>query len=224
MFDISKKEKIETYFMPSSARGRFILEGVLTLMFSLIGFISAITSAIGLSSSHIPQVFMASIFIVSGFIFLRHGLYYINKGLRVGQIKIEVSTDGIARLEKDEHHVFIRWEEVAHVKNRFLAQQIGVYSREPGRKIMVDYQFEGFERIKDRVFKEFANHLTLPPFPAAYGKLPALPSFGLMVFFVFIVGLLFWMEYSPMVGGIHKEALGYGAIILGVVYFLKFLG
>lgn len=100
-------------------------------------------------------------------------------------------------------------------------QQIGVYSRETGRQIMVDFQFEGFDLIRDRIFREFEDRMKLPSFPAAYGHLPARLNFWIMGFMLFLLGLLFWMEYSPLVGGIHKEALGYMAVMFGVLYLFN---
>lgn len=121
-------------------------------------------------------------------------LYWLPK---VSFSKIEISPDGIARSEKDGSRVFIKWAEVERLTLRQRMKQIGVYGQFDEKKIMVNFEFQRFDQIKDRICEEFEKRLGLPSLPVTYCRLPVLPN---IFFFLLVAVLTGAMLYSWYLG------------------------
>ena len=189
------------YSMTSDVAPTLLVCGIFFLIFSGFIFFELARVFLGMDPKIGNPLFAEWLFSIGGIATATFGILCLWQGPRVKAAKIEITSSGIARLEKDGSSVFIKWEDVARLTKRERAKQIGVYSLYPPKKIMVDYQFEGFEQIRDRIFKEYAKRLTLPMAATTYGPKVVLPNLVLQGIVVGMIGLMFWIEYTQQTTG-----------------------
>ncbi|HEY5037984.1 MAG TPA: hypothetical protein VIJ93_02820, partial [bacterium] len=184
------KTDVLVYPMHPSAGTTFLVGGIFFLLF-FVGSVVAIIGSIQDQHSKIAHPMVMWVVLGFGSLFwLALAVYALVWGSQISKSKIEISSGGIARLEKDGSRVFIRWDDVARLTKRERMKQIGVYSVSDTKKIMVDYQFERFEQIRDRIFDEFEKRLKLPSMPITYGRLPAFPNLFVFLLFAAFIGLI----------------------------------
>ncbi len=178
------------YPMASSARTIFMFGGVFFLLFFIFTVADVVYETFH-PSSHIahPWVMLGILYVGCPF-WAGCAYYCLIHGLKVSKSKIELSDAGIARLEKDGSKVFIRWDDVARLTKRERMKQIGVYGLSDNKKVMVDFQFERFEQIRDRILNEFEKRFRLPSMPVTYGSLPVFPNSLPFLFIATFVGLI----------------------------------
>lgn len=158
---------------------------------------------------------------ICGLVFFVPGVYCLWSGPKVSQSQIRVSQGGIERLEKDGTQVFVPWGEIVRLEKRERMKQLGVYSFDPAKKIMVDYQFVGYEQIRDRVMEEFEKRFRIPAFPVTYGRLPVLPNLWFLSFIALFMSGLLWVASRPETK--DKESVWILIAFFGVLYLLNVL-
>lgn len=163
--------------------------------------------------SHAPL--FVPIVLTFGFIFFTaFAVYYLFVALKNAQDKIELSSQGIARLRGDGSRLFIKWGDIGRLTKRERMKQLGVYDRYGTQMIMVDYQFERFDQIKDRILEECQKYFQAPLLPVTYGRLPVLPNLGLLGFFSAFIALMLWIEFT------QKTTGGPGGFVLCLLIFV----
>ena len=209
---------VDVYSMPSSVAKTFRWGGIFFLLFA----VAVVPGLIIYHNEPHPQIAHPLVLQLlcgfCGFFLLGLAIYLLVWGAKISKSKIEVTDHGIARLEGDGSKVFIRWEDVGRLTKRERMKQIGVYDVFGGKKIMVDYQFELFSRIKDRILGEFEKRFKLPAMPVTYGRLPVFPNPRSFIFFFSILGGLVW----AWVGNSNHQRGSIGFLftaILGMYFF-----
>lgn len=170
----------DIYAMGTEVGPTYLIGGIVFLGFSGLFFFEAIRLFLGLESKNADPLVTECFFSIAGIATAAFAIYALWAGPRLKESKIEITASGIARLEKDGSNVFIRWEDVSRLTKRDRLKQIGVYSLDPSKKILVDYQFDGFEKIRDRIFEEFMKRLKLPVVRTTYGQSLAIPNLYMM--------------------------------------------
>ncbi len=169
----------------------FLTLGVILLIISLFYFGYAVVFSFGVLHTRFSPLWVTAITVFGGMMFLVPAIYCFWHGPQIRNSKIEISPTGISRFEENGTHVFIRWDEVSGLMKRERMKQLGVYTLDPSKKIMVDYQFERFEQIRDRVLDEFEKRFRMPAMPVTFGRLPVLPNIGVLGFFGCFIGFYF---------------------------------
>jgi hypothetical protein len=227
VFEESERKRIpgakeaEVYGVTAKVGIVYLWGGLFILLMGLACVAGGVTTLLGYGVSKFNPLFSEIFFFISGSAYIALAVYCLGWGLKVKYSKIELTQLGIARLEKNRSRVFIKWEDVTRLTKRELMKQIGVYSLDPTKKIMVDYQFEGFEQIRDRVFKEFEKRLTLPVVATTYGPSWIHPNFALMGFRAVFIGFLCFIRFSQITTG-DTTPLNF-MIILFVFFYLIIL-
>ena len=168
------------YAMSTEVGPTYLVSGIVFLGFSGLFFFVAIRLFLGLESKNADPLITECLFSIAGIATGAFAIYGLWAGPRLKESKIEITASGIVRLEKDGSNVFIKWEDVGRLTKRDRLKQIGVYGPDPSKKILVDYQFDGFEQIRDRIFEEYLKRLKLPVVQTSYGQKVAIPNLYMM--------------------------------------------
>lgn len=191
----------ETFAMSRSVATQSLIGGLFFLLFGL-----ACAVALGLFLSGDLEVSKSPLLVIIVFsvgfvLFTVIGLYFLVWVRKAAGDKIEINSQGIGRSKGDGSRLFIRWADIGRLTKRERMKQLGVYDRDGAQKIMVDYQFERFDRIKDRILEECQNYFPAPQLPATYGRLPVLPNLGWLVFMGSFIAFLLWIEFTKTTTG-----------------------
>jgi len=187
---------------------------------SMIGFLVFGLAALGMECSQngfqLKNIVLMSLSIP---LFGGAAYYCLGHGLRVAKSRIELSDDGIARVEKDGSSVQIRWNQVTRVLRRGLMRQLAVYGGSDSQKILVDYQFDRFDTLQDRILQEYGIHLSDTHFPMTIGKLPVMPYWPpLLIYGPFAVWPVWALIQHP-----GKDVGSFTALLALFSGFLVFL-
>ncbi len=217
---IPQAKEAALYGMASKVGIIYFWGGLFILILGLTSVVGGVMTLMGYGDTKVNPLVNEIIFLVFGPAFIALAVYCLWWGVRVKYSKIEITQSGIARLEKAGNRVFIKWEDVARLTKRERMKDIVVTSLDPSKKIMVDYQFEGFEQIRDRVFMEFEKRLSLPVVATTYGPKWIHPNFVLMGFMGAFIGLLCFARFSQKTTG---DTSGFNFLIILLVGFYLFI-
>jgi hypothetical protein len=141
--------------------------------------------------------------------------------LKISGSVLEISGLGIRRRENDGSETFIAWQDMGALKDRDFMQQLAVHDRAGIKRLLLDYQFEGFDLISARLLAEREKYVQYA-FPAVFKRHSNLPDAGHVVLFVVIV--IFCLPFMFM----NKKTdiliiAGIAAIpvLAGVILYLK---
>ncbi len=219
----SPEEELEAqvFAMPPSVKATFLFSGICFSLFSAGSMVLFLHELFFRSpTERTSQIFGIILGGVSAIAYGSIAYYCWTRGSRIPWSKIEISGGGIARVEKDGRKTFMDWGEICGITLRNRMKDLLVQDQFGGR-VVVDYQFQGFEVIRERICREFMERIQMPALPVTYGSLRALPDPWLMSFCAILgVGLV----CLKVAGVFNSDQTVFWVLgFLGLVIFLALL-
>lgn len=157
--------------MTDSAPGQFKMNGrlmvisMIFVIFLAIGFMAVAWLVYRTGKSGTEKVWVPAgmaVLAALSLLYARH-LYRISKSV------IEITSAGISRKEADGLLTNIQWGEIGRILERGFMQQLAIADRPGSKKVLIDYQFDGYDVIRKRVFDEYEKRMTVT-YPVVFGR------------------------------------------------------
>lgn len=201
---------VQTFFMPRSKGWFYITICIL----SIIGlFLYSLGIFVLLKTSHI---YLGGIFAFAflGILLLSFFIYSLFRfiGIRSGA-RLELDDAGITIFKNEQNRMFMKWEEIDELKNSYFVPGATITDRSKLKKMFIDFRFNDFNRIMDRLVEEMVKRMILPDMPIRFGYSSVFFTFIYSVVTLLLVAIIFLYLYIR-----HYSIINYIVYCLLIIF------
>jgi Ca2+/Na+ antiporter len=146
-------------------QGSIIVVGIVVMVFLAVFFLVVGYIIYSTGKDNVTRIWMPAGMAVLAIPVILYAMHLY----RIGKSIIEITSSGISRKENNGTQVSMMWTEMGKLTERVGMQQLAISDKNGSKKISVDYQFDGYDVIRKRVFDEFEKRMTVT-YPAVFGR------------------------------------------------------